>query len=68
MLNLDEDKAELKVLAADTYDDLIRTNAEEAIDHLNRGKVRMTPMHFCLKKKTKICVLDKYVKDKKIFV
>ena len=33
MLNLEEDKAALKVLAADNYDDMIRTNSEEAIDN-----------------------------------
>ena len=47
MLNL-EDKTELKVLVVDIYEDLIRTNSEEAIDHLNSGKVRMTPLHLCL--------------------
>ena len=35
MLNFEDDKTVLKVLAADTYDDLIRTSLEEAIDHLN---------------------------------
>ena len=35
MLNLEEDKTALKALVADTYDDLIRTNSEEATDHLN---------------------------------
>ena len=35
MLNLEEDRAALKVLATDTYDDLILTNSKEAIDHLN---------------------------------
>ena len=35
MLNLEEDKTAIKVLAADTYDALIRTGSEEAIDHLN---------------------------------
>ena len=35
MLNLEEDKTALKVLAAETYDDLIRTSSEEAMDHLN---------------------------------
>ena len=34
MFNLDEDKTTLKVLAADTYDDL-RTNSDDTIDHLN---------------------------------
>ena len=35
MHNLEEDKTALKVLVEDTYDDLIRTNSEESIDHLN---------------------------------
>ena len=35
MLNLEEDKTALKVLAANTYDDLIRTKSDESIDHLN---------------------------------
>ena len=35
MLNLEEDKTALKVLAEETYDDLIRTSSEEAIDLLN---------------------------------
>ena len=35
MFNLDEDKMAIRVLAADTYDDLIRTNSDEAIDYLN---------------------------------
>ena len=35
MLNWEEDKTALKVLAVVAYDDLIRTNSEEAIDHLN---------------------------------
>ena len=35
MFNLEEDKTILKVLVADTYNDLIRTNSDEAIDHLN---------------------------------
>ena len=48
ILNLEEDKMALNVLVADTYEDLIRANSEETIDHLNRGKVRMTPQHFCL--------------------
>ena len=33
--NLDEDKMALKVLTADTYDDHIRTNSDNAIEHLN---------------------------------
>ena len=35
MFSLEEDKTALKVLAADTYEDLIRANSEETIDHLN---------------------------------
>ena len=35
MLNLEKDKTALKVLAANTYDDLIRKNLDETIDHLN---------------------------------
>ena len=35
MLNLEEGKTELKVLASDTYENLIRANSEEIIDHLN---------------------------------
>ena len=35
MYNLDENQTVLKVLVADTYDNLIRTNSHEAIDHLN---------------------------------
>ena len=35
MFNLDEDKTALKVLAADTYDNLIKTNSDDAIDHFN---------------------------------
>ena len=35
MLNLEEDKTSLKVLVADTYEDLIRANSEETIDYLN---------------------------------
>ena len=35
MLNLEEDKTALKVITAETYEDLIRKNSEEAIDHLN---------------------------------
>ena len=34
MFNLEEDTTALKDLAPDTYDDLIRTNSDEAIDHL----------------------------------
>ena len=35
MLNLEEDKTALKVLAANTYDDLIRTISDETVYHLN---------------------------------
>ena len=35
MFNLEEDKTALKALVADTYSDLIRTNSDEDIDHLN---------------------------------
>ena len=35
MYNLDKNHTALKVLAADTYDNLIRTNPDDGIDHLN---------------------------------
>ena len=35
MFNLDEDKTALKVLMVDTYDNLIRTNSDDAVDHSN---------------------------------
>ena len=35
MLNLEEDKTALMVLAADTFENLIMKNSEETIDHLN---------------------------------
>ena len=35
MLDYEGDKTALKVLVAETYEDLIRTNSEETIDHLN---------------------------------
>ena len=35
MFNLDEDKTALMVLAADTSKNLIRTNSDDAIYHLN---------------------------------
>ena len=35
MFNLEEDKTALKVLVANTNDDLIMTNSDETIDHLN---------------------------------
>ena len=34
--NLDEDQTEIKVLAADAYDNLLRMNSDDVIiDHLN---------------------------------
>ena len=48
MFNLDTDNKALMVLAADTYDDLIRTNSDDAMDYLNLQRVRMTSPHFCL--------------------
>ena len=47
MLNL-EDKTALKVLAVNTYNNCIRTNSDEVIDHLNLRKVGMTKPNFCL--------------------
>ena len=38
MLDLEGNKTALKVLAADTYKDLIRSNAEETIDHFKLMK------------------------------
>ena len=35
MLNLGDDKTALKVLVADTYENLNRTNSEDTVDHLN---------------------------------
>ena len=35
IFNLDEDKTALEVLVTDTYDDPIRTNSDDTIDHLN---------------------------------
>ena len=35
MFNLDEYKTALKIPVADTYDDLIRTNSDDTIDHSN---------------------------------
>ena len=35
ILNLEEDKMALKVIVADAYKNLIRTNSDETIDHLN---------------------------------
>ena len=62
MPNLEEDKTTLMVPVADTYEDLIRRNSEDAIDLLNSGKARMIQPHF-LPLKSKISGLVKYVKD-----
>ena len=35
MYNLDEDQTALKVLVANTSNSLIRTNSDDAVDHLN---------------------------------
>ena len=35
MYNLEEYQTALKVLAADTYNNLIRTNSDDVIDQLN---------------------------------
>ena len=35
MYNLDENKTALKVLTADIHDNLVRTNPDDAMDHLN---------------------------------
>ena len=35
MYSLDGDQTALKVLVADAYDNLIRTNSHDAIDHLH---------------------------------
>ena len=35
MYSLDKDKIALKVLIANTYDNLIRTNSDDAMEHLN---------------------------------
>ena len=67
MLNLEEDKTALKVLVADTYDDLIRTSSEEAIDHLNWTKVRMTPLPFYLQIQKWVDQLN-MLETRKIFV
>ena len=48
MYNLDENQTAFKVLVADMYDDLIRANSDDAIDHLNLQRVRMAPPHICL--------------------
>ena len=41
MYNLDKDQKTLKVLAADTYDNHILTNSDNAIvDHLSMLKIR----------------------------
>ena len=49
MHNLDKDQIALNILAADRYDNLIRTNSDDNIvDHLNLLKVRMIPPYFLL--------------------
>ena len=49
MYNLDEEQTALKVLETDTYENLIRTNSDDAIvGHSNFWKVRMASPHFCL--------------------
>ena len=35
MSKSDEDKTSLQVLMADTYEDPVRTNSDDAMDHLN---------------------------------
>ena len=35
MYNLDENQTVLQILAPDSYENLIRINSEDAIDHLN---------------------------------
>ena len=47
MLNLEEDKRVLRVLAADTIDDLIRTNSEDVIDYFKLSKGKNDPTVFC---------------------
>ena len=64
MYNLDEDQTALKVLAADIYDNLIRTNSDNAIvDHLKPIKGKNCTTTF-LALNTKIGVPVKYVTDK----
>ena len=46
MLNLDKDKTALEVLVANTYDDLIMTNSDETIDHLNLYSDKNDPTTF----------------------
>ena len=35
MFDLEEDQTELKLLTAETYEYLVRTNLEKTIDHIN---------------------------------
>ena len=35
MFNVDKDETTLRALVADTYDSLIRTISDDAMDHLN---------------------------------
>ena len=53
MFNLDKDKVALKVLVEYTYDDHIRTNSDDALDHLDLQRVRMTLPHFPSKYKNR---------------
>ena len=46
ILDSEEHKTTLKVLAPDTYEGLISTHSEETINHLNSWRVRMKPPHF----------------------
>ena len=48
LYNLDESETTLQILVPDTYEDLIRTCSDEAIDHLHLLEVGMAPPHFCL--------------------
>ena len=54
MYNLDVDQTALKVLAADMYDNLIRTNSDDTIvHHLNLYKVRIATLHFAFEYKNR---------------
>ena len=48
MYSLDKGKTALRVLVADTYNNLIRTKSDDAVEHLNLKRVKMAPAHFCL--------------------
>ena len=63
MLNLEEDQKAFKVLAADIYDDLIRANPKEVIDHFKLNKHKNDPTAlFTLNTKTGGLVI--YIRDK----